>query len=225
MSPDGPKTASPEEKLLRLIRNKGPAPVGATAALPRVPGQSGQAPSASGKRQVRGLGWPRWWIAAFNVGLGSLIVGELGALFFLQTEPPPSLPVAVSVKPPSETVKTASAPEPVMEESFASTASLALSASRPMFQTEHLNDRTVTSSGSTKPAEPSEKLQALQGRLSLIGIIAGEPNQAIIEDAQSKRTYFVAKGQPVIEGLVVDNVFETRAVLLSANGEKIELSL
>jgi type II secretory pathway component PulC len=61
-------------------------------------------------------------------------------------------------------------------------------------------------------------------RLTLSGIVAGDPAQAIIEDTETKKTYFVTAGQPVAEGAVLDQV-ESNRVILDLNGEKITLSL
>ena len=57
-----------------------------------------------------------------------------------------------------------------------------------------------------------------------MGIVAGEPAQAIIEDTQTNKTYFVTAGQAVVEGAVLDKVLDNR-VILDLDGEKIELSL
>jgi len=64
----------------------------------------------------------------------------------------------------------------------------------------------------------------LAARLTLVGIMAGDPAQAIIEDPQTQKAHFVTVGQHLIEGLIVEEIREDR-VLLDLNGEKIELSL
>jgi hypothetical protein len=71
---------------------------------------------------------------------------------------------------------------------------------------------------------PSATATQLSARLSLMGIVAGNPSQAIIEDSQTQKTYFVSVGQPVVEGAVVEQVLDNR-VVLKLGGEKIELSL
>ena len=57
-----------------------------------------------------------------------------------------------------------------------------------------------------------------------MGIMAGNPGQAIIEDTQTKKSYFVSPGQPVVDGAMLDQVLDNR-VILDFEGEKIELSL
>ena len=46
----------------------------------------------------------------------------------------------------------------------------------------------------------------------------------IIEDSETKKTFFVTAGQMVIEDAVVEQVLDSR-VILTVAGEKIELSL
>ena len=57
-----------------------------------------------------------------------------------------------------------------------------------------------------------------------MGIVAGDSPQAIIEDSETKKTFFVTAGQMVVDGAVVEQVLDHRVVLTVA-GEKIELSL
>ena len=64
----------------------------------------------------------------------------------------------------------------------------------------------------------------MAARLTLMGIMAGNPGQAIIEDSQTKKTYFVTVGQGVVEGAVVEKILDNR-IQLDLAGEKIELSL
>jgi len=60
--------------------------------------------------------------------------------------------------------------------------------------------------------------------LTLMGIVSGNPAQAIIEDAETKKTYFVTPGQMVVDGAVLERVLDNR-VVLDLNGEKIDLTL
>ena len=50
------------------------------------------------------------------------------------------------------------------------------------------------------------------------------PPQAIIQDSETQKTYFVSAGQTVIENVIVRDVQRNRAVL-DAGGARIELSL
>lgn len=76
--------------------------------------------------------------------------------------------------------------------------------------------------------EPGGALSAaaitLASRLTLMGIVSGAPPQAIIEDAQTNKTYFVTEGQRIVGGAVLREVLDNR-VLLELNGERIELML
>lgn len=230
MSPDGPKIVSPEEKLLRLIRGKGSAspsasqPAGQSAAgSPQVsqttpPGVA----SASTGRVGRGWAFPSWGLTAINIGLVVLVVAELigwvlvatkGQPTIEETIPKPEATVTRPVQPPPNTVK--------LQEQTSSNPSLASVASRPLFQLEGSQHGALARQPS---AAPSEDANALAARLTLIGIVAGEPAQAIIEDSQTHKTFFVSVGQSLIEGLVVEEVRENR-VVLDLRGEKIELSL
>ena len=227
MSPDGPKLVSPEEKLLKLIRPK-PA-----ESRSREAGGGLAAPRSSAtpfSRAVGGLGrrlgrWtlPRWWMMAIQLMLGGLVIGELIVVAVVATRPeaPITIPLATT-----ETGDRAahssqgSPPASVPQGPDESLPPLAAAASRPLFQTPS----TASGTPAKTTRKTSEEAKALAGRLSLIGIVAGNPAQAIIEDAQTKKTYFSTVGQALIEGLVVDDVRENR-VILDLNGEKIELSL
>lgn len=59
--------------------------------------------------------------------------------------------------------------------------------------------------------------------LSLIGIIAGEKPQVVIEDKKIQKTYFLYEGQ-MLNQMKVEKISEDR-VILDFNGEKIELAL
>ena len=82
----------------------------------------------------------------------------------------------------------------------------------------------VTSTGaSTEIKPPSMDAKQFAAKLTLTGIITGDPPQAILEDTETKKTYFVSPGQ-VVDGAVVESVLENR-VILNLQGEKVELGL
>ena len=214
MSPDGSTPIPPEEKLLRLIRGKGAAPstggvTGSSAAQERSTPRS-SAPLGMPRWLVR---WrlPAWGALVANLGLGMLLIGELVALLVVSAKPEPSVTIAL---PPSPS----STPSPEADEPVIAAPSLTTVASRPLF---HVQD--VQAPAGVVRATSSEA-KMLAARLNLIGIVAGEPAQAIIEDADTKKTFFVTVGQALIEGLVVEQV-ESNRVILDLNGEKITLSL
>jgi type II secretory pathway component PulC len=73
-----------------------------------------------------------------------------------------------------------------------------------------------------KSREPSfETLEASQS-LRLVGISWSKDPDAMIEDTQSMRTYFVKRGEAVGK-FKVQAIFKDRVVLVSADGEEIEL--
>ena len=96
----------------------------------------------------------------------------------------------------------------------------ASSASRPLFAAPAGRAGTPGPSRSA----PSGSAQLLASRLTLTGVISGDPPQAIIEDSQTQKTYFVTVGQALAEGAVLDQVLDNR-VILDFQGEKIELNL
>jgi len=214
MSPDGVRRVPPEEKLLRLIRGKRVAASSTSQAA-----EANHAAPSLTKRSLVWWGWSTasWWMPVINVGLGVLLVVELIAVWRVITRPDATPLSVTQVLPPSAPLpKAAESPEPAAPASASSLASLA---TRPLFtgveagsQPAHANRKT------------SQEASAMAGRLSLIGVVEGTPSQAIIEDAETKKTYFVSAGQSVVEGVMVESVSE-RQVVLDLNGEKITLSL
>jgi hypothetical protein len=124
----------------------------------------------------------------------------------------PMPPVEIAEPPAADPAPVADLPRP---------PSLAQSAARELFAPPAAIDEPLPNGTGQMPSQTATQLAA---RLSLLGIVAGDPGQAIIEDAQTKKTHFVSPGQPVVEGAVVQGLFENR-VILDLRGEKIELSL
>jgi len=114
-------------------------------------------------------------------------------------------------------------PPPAEVPPLADMPSLAASAARPLFQSAAAG-ASAPGVSPTAGAGPSDVAKALASRLTLMGIVSGEPPQVVIEDAETKKTYFVTIGQAVVEGAVVEQVLENR-VILDLGGEKIDLSL
>lgn len=230
MSPDGSgKSIPPEEKLLRLIRGggKGAAagsgaperPVAGASSSAPIPGAVRRMPRRSGGGWRKGWKLPAWWVTAGNATLGLLVVLEAGVLTWLMTQPEPA-PVReqLAFMPVIEDVGREPSPADAPE---ASVPSIAASATRILFRAAPAQPDTT---GSTERAQPSQQASAWATRLTVIGIIAGELPQAIVEDAQTKKSYFVSEGQPLIEGLVVEEI-RADGVVLDLQGEKIRLSL
>ena len=209
-----PRVVPPEEKLLQLIRGKRGR---SSPAAAQPPSTAQAAPSSSPAKPWRGFGWswPSWSLTALNLGLGGVIVAEVIALVLLATRPLP----AVSISLPPAHAMTPS-PEAPATESTEPAPSLVAAGSRLLFQSfAGPGDR---SSHAAAPSSVSAK--AVAARLSLIGVVTGTPPQAIIQDAETNKTYFVSVGQAVVEGFVVEEIRDG-GVVLALNGEKIELSL
>jgi hypothetical protein len=66
-------------------------------------------------------------------------------------------------------------------------------------------------------------LEEVRANLSLIGVIAGDKPQAIIEDKKSGKSYFLYKGSTVGQAKVVDILEDT--VIMEYNGQRFELVL
>lgn len=215
MSPAGP-TPPPEEKLLRLIRGQGAsagAPAGANPA-------GGLAAAPRARRPGRAWSVPSAWVMVFNALLGIVLVAEAAGWWWLmrQDEPTPPAVVPSAVPSGAPAAQATAAAEPPLP-------LLASVAARAMFRLEAPPAAAIPMpSASTSAPASAAQLKTVASRLSLVGIIAGEPGEAIIEDAQTQKTYSVTVGQQVVEGVVLEAVRENRAVL-SLDGEKIELSL
>ena len=213
MSPDGSTKPPPEEKLLKLIRGKEPqlqeasvSSVAATAATRLIVLSDLRA-------------WPRrtQWMTLVRGVFGLVFVVEVLCLVAQAMRPLPTINVPrVNMPPPTE---------PLGAEVLApNLPSLAASAPRALFASPGTPTTTLSSESPAKTAMPSESARLLAARLTLMGIVAGEPSQAIIEDSQTKKNYFVTPGQAVVDGAILEHVLDNR-VILNLDGEKIELTL
>ena len=228
MSPGGSANPPPEERLLRLIRGKGAKPPSA----PTPPGERGDpgpadmvstavgrrsghhqggrgVPDAVGARP-RALALP--WFTLVMGGLGTLVAVEVGCLIWQAAWPLPtveihaaSIPAAVA----ADTTLFVTLPT----DDF---PSVAASVSRALFTAPTVSAPTVRS--------PSVSVASLVARLTLTGIVDGDPAQAIIEDSETKKTYFVTTGQMVVGGAILEEVRDT-GVVLNLAGERIDLTL
>ena len=214
MSPDGFTKPPPEEKLLKLIRGKGLQP--ATAAVsPTVPGASGSRARVMAPR-VRSLQVPKpQWVSVVIGALGVMLVMEVGVFLLQVMRPITPLHLPNQLPVPAGTELTA------MNPTLPEVPSLAQSISHPLFS----SPVNATAEPTARPVgAPSATAKLLAARLTLMGIMAGNPGQAIIEDSETKKSYFVTTGQAVVEGAVLEKILDSR-VILDLNGEKIELTL
>ncbi|MBI4341992.1 MAG: hypothetical protein HY599_01350 [Candidatus Omnitrophica bacterium] len=211
MSPDGFTKPPPEEKLLRLIRGKAPHAAAGGGVSPRHRGSSdGVFPSADLMARARQLNWAQ----AAAILLGLVLAFEGIWVLAQLVRPLPEVPMSPAEPPaptPNGVVGPAAAPDVEMP-------SIAASVDRPLF--------SASAGGRAAPSRQamSGSAKLLASRLTLTGVVSGDPPQAIIEDTQAQKTYFVTVGQPLAEGAVLDEVLDNR-VILDFQGEKIELSL
>ena len=211
MSPDGSITPPPEEKLLRLIRAKGPKP-----AEPR----SSQGRGGFGLASALGRTEPRLPWTKLAVWMLSLLLGaEVVALVLYAMRPLPAVSIPAAAEPAALPAAASGPAGPTLP-------SLAASASRPLFAVPAgaAFSSGAFPGGAGSPAPPSATAKAVAARLTLTGIVPGTPAQAIIEDTQTQKTYFLSVGQAVVEGAVLEQVLDNR-VVLDLQGEKIELTL
>ena len=210
MSPDGSTKPSPEEKLLRLIREKGAKAQAGTSSQPLDQAGVSHVIVRHVDATAQGLRW-----SALAVGfLAAVLVFEAVLLVVNLRYPTPSITIpSISSTPPDGT--------PVGSPQAQGLPPLSQSASHQLFASSVPEQDTPKL---PKDNAPSEIGRQLASRLTLMGVVSGDPAQAIIEDSQTKKTYFVSKGQAVVEGATLDQVLDNR-VILDLNGEKIELSL
>lgn len=223
MSPDGLGKPPPEEKLLQLIRGKGakrpasasaPAPSAAAAVQSAATSMSPVTVVISRPRAGRSFPWPSVAVAVLSIVLGAEVIGLIVEALW----PRPAIETP-TIRMPSPGIDGGASTATGVEEM----ASLAASASRPLFAASAASSASTGTNPITRTA-PSATAQLLAARLTLMGIVDGNPAQAIIQDSQTQKTYFVNVGQPVIEGAVLEKAVDHRAVL-NLNGEAIELAL
>lgn len=199
----------PEERLLKLLRGKpkGGGPPPPASGLPH-PAALGSV--ASPGVQITIVALPKHSPVAIAVAGFILVLAVEAVIVIVQLVRPLPL-VAVAVPAPAASqAETAALP---------AAPSVSASASRPLF-----TPPAVSGAAEARRAPPSGAAKELAARLTLLGIIAGTPPQAIIEDSESKKSYFVAQGQQILEGAMLDAVFDTY-VVLDLSGEKFELRL
>jgi len=218
MSPDGSVNPSPEEKLLKLIRGSGGrGEVGAASS-------SGAGPTSAAPSDVvvwsgaPGRAPTIRWVGLALGGLSLVVFAEVVLLIVHVARPASELRVSAGQagasaveRPRVATTPTTAPPQEI--------PSLAMSASRPLFTSS-----ADAASSDAPRAQQSPSGKQLAAHLTLMGIVAGNPGQAIIEDDQTKKTYFVTVGQAVAEGAVVEQVLDHH-VILDLDGEKIDLTL
>ena len=222
-----PAKETAEEQLLRMIEGpSGPQPQSA----PKVSG---------GKTLSQGLtsfkGWFEGWRVRFgrkrpakdrgDTFLGrlqiinrvfTLVLMALGIYlivdwFILKPEAPmiviESSTGSTSVPPTTEPLKTASPPHSLED------YQAALRLRNPF----RLASARVVEKTTGKVETAAEKLEKLVSVLTVVGINRGDQPEALVEDAEARRTHFVQVGQQV-NGLMIEAI-DDRGVLVSYDGE------
>lgn len=212
------KNLSPEERLLRLIRNKnkGATEAGASVAQPSHPGRLKQSQFSyhNPLSLIKILFEQFFSIRKLNLILTLLVIIGFGYVIFEfvffkegKVEPLKKSEQNYSQKPE---IKESPLPAPTTFDYYA----------------ERLNKRDIF-----KPAPGQDQagqgttgksnLEELASNLRLAGIILDKQPQAIIEDTKLKKTYFLNKGDYIGE-IKVEDILEGK-VILSYGQDKLEL--
>ena len=69
-----------------------------------------------------------------------------------------------------------------------------------------------------------EKISRIIGNLELVGIIAGDPKRAVIEDKKAKKTFHLKEGESFLEDINLEEI-GSGLVILNCHGEIFELYL
>ena len=216
---------SPEEKLLRLIRGekkqKDKLPAEKTEPpkfSPPVPASPAEMPAV----KLQGAGKPADGRARHFKIVNSALVAVLILIivFFIFDI------VTSKLSPPSER-RLAKVEEraalPAAEDVNRPAQAAPFSAYADVGKRELFKPLRSDAQEKAASQRTSESAQDKFKDLSLIGIVAGEKPQAIIEDKKIQKTYFLNKGQSVNQ-LTVEDILEDR-VILDFEGEKLELVL
>ncbi|MDD4909302.1 MAG: hypothetical protein PHR44_01290 [Candidatus Omnitrophica bacterium] len=205
---NNPGDVSPEEKLLRLIKNK-PGKRKDEAAPAAV---DLSAPAAAGKINFQAL-------AGFDPKIINNVLTAL-ALIFLAYLLADFLFLSPSFRNELQRIKNAApGEEPDIIE--------AISPMPYSYYSEQVKGKNLFRSTARRESQaggaPKKELRELIKDLALIGIIADEEPQAIIEDRATRQSYFLKKGEGV-NGLEVAEIKENK-VVFEYQGERVDLYL
>ncbi|MEK6714711.1 MAG: hypothetical protein AABY43_01530 [Candidatus Omnitrophota bacterium] len=187
----------PEEKLLRLIRKEKKAD--------REPERKASLAKMSSKAGVKFSVKPKEIIlTAFIASSLYLIVSLIYPLLSIKKNILPEVKQEAVVEPKPETIE---GPKPYD------------------FYLSGIKEREIFSSSQIEVVtKPQSGINTdLLKDISLVGIIAGDTPQAIIEDKKTQKTYYLNKGQ-FIEEMQVEDIQEGK-IILNYRGEKFELYL
>jgi len=198
----------PEEKLLRLIRGQKKQSA-FTEKISTIPPQDAK----TVKKRLWNFSCQKY-LVFLNINKIIFAVFIISCLYLIYTFVFPlllsnniNLPKVTEEKIPEEKIQAIQQIEPYE------------------YYLEGLKNRQIFSSVSGQESEkPAGTINAdLIKDISLIGIIAGENPQAIIEDKKTQKTYYVTKGQFIGEFKVED--IQDGKIILNYKGQKFELYL
>ncbi|KPK38295.1 MAG: hypothetical protein AMJ78_10235 [Omnitrophica WOR_2 bacterium SM23_29] len=218
---------SPEEKLLKLIRGeKKHKDKSAAEKAESLPSPT-EAPSTGIQYDAGTAGAStdeRKYFKFVNLALIIILIITVGFFIFEFVSPkfkgvivePVQEPLAVDHKRPPQAPELPTADHEIQTPPFSTYAEVI--GRRDLFKPQQPE---------VPPEKSSEKtLEAAYNKLndlSLIGIIAGEKPQAVIEDRKNQKTYFLYKGQTVNQ-MRVEDILGDRVIFIF-EGERFELSL
>ena len=226
------KDTSPEERLLNLIKSKNKKAAGAPVHV------TASAPAAAPKAPER---MPAEIVVS---KAGARISGMLKSEFFKNKFFEPVMLKAVNkyliiilgvlllyflidliVVRPSKNVQlliTKTAAEQSRKALPAGTKNVAAAKDYSSYSNA-VPGRTVFGPGGAAAPEDISASGGMTEQIGLVGIIAGDNPQAIIEDKKAQKTYYLNKGQS-FNGYVVEDISKDK-VMLDYDGKKISLFL
>lgn len=208
---------SPEEKLLRLIRGQKKQPRGQSSPGPVAPvtGTGIQA-IRPGLRQIRETSAPNYRrYVDINRLLAAAFILSVCYLIYTLAYPFYGFSGIRAAKQDKYNRRAIDKPQAQQEQAQPADYYLSGIAGKQIFSAS-----AVTQKLDGKPAAVNTDLLK---DLNLVGIIAGDSPQAIIEDRKLQKTYYVNKGQIISEFQV--EAIEDGKVALSREGQIYELHL
>lgn len=214
---------SPEEKLLKLIRGdkkQKDRPIPEKTGLPQSQGEFPSTRIKSNKGEPRTtqiVTDERRYLKFINSALIIILIATIGFLIFdLISSDLQRTALVSDHESPLKTSEPQSANNEAKIAPFSTYTETI--GKRELFKTQQTESRAERVFGGQ-----SESAYDKLKDLSLIGIIAGEKPQAVIEDKKIQKTYFLYEGQ-MVNQMKVEEILEDR-VILNFNGEKLELTL
>ena len=217
--------ASPEEKLLRLIRGERKSKDKVPPEKAVAPGGDKKTTAAPSNRAVAArtmqLKETRDYVKFINISLIVILVIVTAVLLVDVVSFNLKLPAYVlEVTPKTEGPHEKQTQNPTQAQQQNKAASAAADGSELLSSRELF--KAVPAAGTAAAKVPQASFEKMKD-LSLKGIIAGERPQAILEDEKNKKSYFLYKGDSV-NNITVEDI-QSDKVILKINGEVLELTL